>query len=78
MQVKFRSHFSGEKSASCGPGNTVTVSYSRFQILLRMLNQTAERINFKFVVKTGGSTYPASLNAIRNFVWERQVRDANV
>ena len=38
-----------------------------------MLNQTAERTNFKVVVKRGGSTYTASLNAMRNFVWERHL-----
>jgi hypothetical protein len=36
--------------------SNLTVGNSRFQILLKMLNQTAERTNFKFVVKIGGST----------------------
>ena len=29
MQVEFRSHFSGEKSASNGPGNTVPSKFCR-------------------------------------------------
>jgi len=31
-QVKFKSHFSGKKSASYGPGNTVTPHMNKVQV----------------------------------------------
>jgi len=38
-----------------------------------MLNQTAEKTNFEFVVKIGGSKCPASLKTMRSYGRERHL-----